>query len=441
MIQRNIVFDFSKSTGKLKPVTAVNGAPLITPSLDVDISDSFREMGVPFVRTHTHPTERVIDIHTVFPNPELCELFEGSFNFAPTDAYLRSIKDTGAEIFLRLGESPEPYEIKRYNRPRMTSEKFASVCERIIAHYNEGWGGGMKLGIKYVEILSSPDTPDGYLENPTEYYSLYRTVANRLRARFPRIKIGAYSANGFHSLNHYDATDTERKSIDFLEGFLEYITAKDTSAPLDFLSWKCRADTPEELSLHTNYARNFLNQAGLRKTQSIVSEFNLVTDSAPQLARDYPARLIASLILAQKSDLSMLFYSSANPETPDCALYSLEDRRRVHTYAPYRALTAFASLSKMKNTVLCTEDYRHTIYSLGATDGEKGAIILATCDYNGIIEITVGGAVFKTYSIRGIAGGGERGDGFSTSAEGIALVGDRIRVRAGKHEVYLITLE
>ncbi|MBR5449593.1 MAG: hypothetical protein IKV43_06345, partial [Clostridia bacterium] len=411
---------------------------LATASLGCDLSEKHREIGVSFVRTHGHPSDRVIDIHTVFPDWNLDERFPASFNFAPTDAYLKAIKDTGASILLRLGESPEPYEVKHYSSLPTDPEKWASVAERIIAHYNEGWGGGMKLGIKYVEITAGLDS----ILEPEEraaFYELYRIVANRLRTRFPRIKIGAYSAGGFHSLNHYDATPTERGYIDFLDGFLEYITAAETSAPIDFFSWSCCAETPEELSLHSNYARNYLNQAGLRKVQSIITDFSVAARTATYRDRAYPSVLVSSLILAQKGDVAMLFIDG-NPESDSCPLWSVEDRHGVHTYAAFNALSAFGRLERLGNTVDGSEDYRHAVYSLAAFDGTEGAIIVSTDDYNGIIELAIDGAAFSTYSIKGIIGGGERGDGFTTEAKNIAFSDGRVRLRVGKNEVYLITL-
>ena len=114
MLQRYINVDFSKSAGRIKPLLALNSGPLATASLSVDLSQILTAAGVAFIRTHGHPAERVVDIHTVFPDFNLDERFEQSYNFAPTDKYLRAIKDMGAGITLRLGESPEPYEIKRH---------------------------------------------------------------------------------------------------------------------------------------------------------------------------------------------------------------------------------------------------------------------------------------------------------------------------------------
>ncbi|MBQ2793647.1 MAG: hypothetical protein IJF05_02995 [Clostridia bacterium] len=439
MLQRYINVDFSKSAGRIKPLLALNSGPLATASLSVDLSQILTAAGVAFIRTHGHPAERVVDIHTVFPDFNLDERFEQSYNFAPTDKYLRAIKDMGAGIMLRLGESPEPYEIKRHAALPASPEKWAAVCERIIAHYNEGWGGGMKLGIKQVEIVLGCDfVPDE--GERVKLYELYRTVANRLRSRFPRIKIGGYSSGGFHSLNHYDATDEERGYVEFLEGFLSYVTNRETEAPLDFFTWSCHAETPEELSLHSNYARNFLNQNGLKRTQSVISDFSIAPSAALYTDRAYPALLISSLILAQKGDTAMLFLDG-NPESDGCPLFSLEDRHSVHTYAAYKALCAFGVLSRLGTAVPCTEDYRHAIYSLAATDGTEGAVIVATDAYNGGIEISVEGREFSTYSISGIIGGGKRGDGFTTSARDVPLTDGRVRLRAGKNELYLITLK
>lgn len=423
----------------MKPVIATNSGPLATASLSVDLTERLSAAGVSFIRTSSHPGERVVDIHTVFPDFNLDERFAESFNFAPTDRYLKAIKDMGAGIMLRLGDTPDPYEVKRTPTLPSDTEKWASVCERIIAHYNEGWGCGMKLGIKHVEITAGLDS----LLNPEDrvkFYELYRVVANRLRARFPRIKIGGYSCGGFHSLNHFDATDLERSYVDFFEGFLSYITTKETEAPLDFFTWSCAAETPEELSLHSNYARNYLNQYGLKKTQSVISDFSIAERSATYRDKAYPALLISSLILAQKGDIAMLFVEG-NPESDGCPFFSVEDRHSVHTYAAYNALSAFAQLAALGTTVQTTEDYRHAIYSLAAYNGEQGAVIVTTDNYNGIVELSVEGAEFSTYSIKGIIGGGERGDGFSTAASDVPVADGRVRLRAGKNEVYLITLK
>ncbi len=444
MIQRNINVDFSRSAGRLKPVNSVNLGPRFGMELSVDFSAEYATMGVPLVRVHNpEPPSgggRYIDLHNIFPDPALDERFAESYNFAPTDAYLSAVKESGAEIFLRIGESGEPYEVRRHTYPPRDPEKWARIAERVIAHYNRGWANGFKWGIKYVELMPDADEPYGWGGTPTEYYEFYRTVANHIKDTFPRLKIGGYSSGGFHSLNHYDATDRERAYVSFLEGFLGYVTSPATRAPLDFLSWRCYAESPEELSLHSSYARNYLGQYGLKRTESIISEFNLSGGDGIHLSREYPASLVASLIVAAKSDVGAMFYSDLDPRSPRCGLWSLEDRTNKHYYAAYHAMCAFGTLSRKGTVVDSSEDYRHAIYSLATRDDEGGTVMIATRNYSGIIELNIVGSQYTSYSIKGLVGGGTRGEGMSTSAESIPLNDGKIRMRAGKNEVYLVTL-
>ena len=224
-----------------------------------------------------------------------------------------------------------------------------------------------------------------------------------------------------------------------MEDFFEYVT-KVKRAPLDFFSWKCYAESPEEISLHANYARSYLNQYGLRKTQSVISEFNLIgTDKGTHLDRKYPAALARAMIIAEKSSADMMFYSHLSHDSKWNALYSIDARTDKHFYSAYHVMTAFGALSELGNVVDSTEDYRGEIYSL-ATLGEKsGVCVFSTADYSGVVEINLKGKSFSTYSIKGIIGGGESGRGFFTEERGLPLRNDSITLRVGKNEVYFLS--
>ena len=443
MIKRTVNIDFSKKIGKIKPVNCLNNGPLFGIDLETNFTEQYKEMKPQLVRVSgiesPYSSSRFLDIHCIFPDMDLDERFDASYNFAPTDKYLAAIKETGADIFLRLGESREPYEVKKYTRPPQNSEKIAKICERIIAHYNKGWANGFKYNIKYVEIMCDVDTAAGWYGTPTEYYEHYSVVANYLKETHPKLKIGAYSSGGFFSLNHYDGTPEQKSYIDFMEGFFEYIT-KVKRAPLDFFSWKCYAESPEEISLHANYAKSYLNQYGLRKTQSVISEFNLLgTDKGAYLERKYPASLARAMIIAAKSNADMMFYSHLSPDSKWNALYTLDLRTDKHFYSAYHVMTAFGALSALGNMVDSTEDYRTEIYSL-ATLGDKGGVcVFSTADYSGVVEINLKGKSFTSYSIKGIIGGGERGRGFFTEERGLPLRNDTITLRVGKNEVYFLS--
>ena len=135
-----------------------------------------------------------------------------------------------------------------------------------------------------------------------------------------------------------------------------------------------------------------------------------------------------------------MLFIDGNPESDGCPLWSVEDRHGVHTYAAFNALSAFGRLARLGTAVDGSEDYRHAVYSLAAFDGTEGAIIVSTDDYNGVIELSIEGASFTTYSIKGIIGGGDRGDGYSTEAKNVKFSDGKVRLRAGKNEVYLISL-
>lgn len=443
MIKRTVNIDFSKKVGKLKPVNCLNNGPLFGIDLDSDFTEQYKEMRPQYVRLSgiesPYQSSRFLDIHCIFPDMDLDERFEASYNFAPTDKYIASVKECGADLFLRLGESSEPYEVKKYTRPPRDYGKISRICEKIIAHYNKGWANGYKYNIKYVEIMCEADTEEGWYGSPEEYYELYATVANHLKEVFPKLRVGAYSSGGFFSLNHYNGTPKQKAYIDFLEGFLDYIT-KTNSAPLDFFSWKCYAESPEEISLHANYARSFLGQCGLRKTQSIISEFNLEgTDKGAYLERQYPSALARAMIIAEKSSVDMMFYSHLSPESKWNALYSLDERREKHFYSGYHVMTAFGALTALGNVVESTEDYRTEIYSLATLGENTGACVFSTADYSGVVEINLSGKSFTAYSIKGIIGGGDRGRGFFTEERGLPLRNDTISLRVGKNEVYFLT--
>ncbi len=446
MVMRAVSVDFSRKGGKIKPLGAAVSGPRFGIDLSVDLSDIYRELGTPMVRVCDVETPygsgRYLDIHNLFPDPALDERFPESYNFAPTDTYLNAVKASGAEIYLRLGESRDPYELKPYLKPTAPPEKWARICEKIIAHYNQGWGGGYKLGIKYVEIWPGADTSSGWSGTREEYFSFYRTVANHLREKFPRLKIGAYSSGGFFSLNHFDGTPEQKGYIEFMEGFLSYISKKHSAAPLDFLSWECRAESPEELSLHSNYARAYLAQYGLRRTQSIVSAFSLATAPAPEQCsrRAYPAELASALIIAQKSGIDMMFYDTLDPRSDKNAIFSLDDRKTPHTYSAYEVMRSYGQLYRLGSTVESTDDYRREIYTLAAASSDEGAVLLVTRDFSGTVELNIKNSPFTVYSIKGLIGGGERGRGYSTSEENVSLGIGRFNLKVGKNEVYFITL-
>ena len=187
MIKRIMTVDFSLKSGKIKPLSSVNGSPRTSLPHSVDFSDEYREMKVPFVRigSSEYPASArdSFDIHTLFPDTSLDEELDSSYSFALLDRQLLAIKEVGADIFLKFGES-----LGSDYLATLSPSKLSKIIERIIAHCNEGFASGYKLKVKYCELFFDADVL--WQNSPLDFYSLYCTVATHLKQRFPRLKVG-----------------------------------------------------------------------------------------------------------------------------------------------------------------------------------------------------------------------------------------------------------
>ena len=447
MQKKEIRVAFNKKCGRIKPLHCINGGPRSGGyDLPFDFTEEFIDLGIPMVRTAGSAGEyglnQYVNVHCIFPDFDADETLEESYNFLPTDLYLASIRNTGAEIFFRLGESREPYSRKLYARPPKDFMKWASVCEHIIMHYNEGWANGFKLNIKFFEIWSAPDSGECWAGSRQEYFEFYRIVANHLRERFPKIRIGAYGARGFYSLNRLDATEEMKTYVPFMQQFFSYITAEQTAAPLDFFTWACYTSNPEELAMHAKYARNYLDNAGLRRTRSILCEYNTADrgGTPPPLRRDLPSELGASLIMAQKSPCDMLMYSTSDIYSRDNALFSMDDYSSVHHYAAYGVMKSFARLYKLGTAIDTGDDHRKELYSVAAANAEEGGILIVTRNYEGKLEIFLDSSPFTVCTVTKTLPGQNRGTASVMRSKELDVSSGRILLSVSHGEIYYISL-
>lgn len=444
MLGKSISFDFEKRSGKIKPLFGINGAPRSGGAgLCYDFSDEFSEMGIPFVRVGggagDYGYNQFVNIHCIFPDFSADENLESSYNFLPTDLYLASVKAVGAEIIYCFGESREPYSRKLYAKSPADKEKWARVCEHILMHYNEGWSNGFKWNIKNVEIWNSADTAEGFSDSAEDYYELYKITALHLRERFPKIKIGAYGAGGFYSLNRLDASEEMKSYVPFMQNFLSYIRRFD--APLDFFTWCCCTSNPEELSTHAKYARSYLDAAGYKRTKSFISEYNTASSSfIPCLNPRFPAELATSLILAQKGNVDMMAYATSDAQSKDNGLFSVEDHTVHRHYSAYNVVCAFSELYRLGTAVESGGDFGKELYSLAAKNESEGAIFLVTRKHSGKIELVIRGAEFSTCSVIKIQPTSDRGTPNVFKAENVAVTGSKIIIPSKENEIYLVKL-
>ena len=79
-----------------------------------------------------------------------------NYIFEPTDEYVKRTVAVGTEPYYRLGASIE-HGFKFGTRPPKDFNKWARICEYIIAHYTEGWANGFTHDMLYWEIWNEAD--------------------------------------------------------------------------------------------------------------------------------------------------------------------------------------------------------------------------------------------------------------------------------------------
>lgn len=433
-----ITVDFAKREGKIKPIGGLNAGPLLSVcGREYDLTDDYRLMNIPAVRLADvdppYGKNQLVDVHCIFPDFDADPESPESYNFTETDKYIAAVRAAGAEPVLRLGESPDPYARKLYVKAPRDLDKWASVCEHIVMHYNEGFADGYKWKLRYVEIWDLPEPECGFVGEAAELFKLYATVSARLKSRFPKIKVGGYGSLGFKGLNRLDAPEIYKDSIAYAENFLAYQKAE--GGTVDFFTWYCFAETPEELALHARYARSVLDGQGFKRAASHVVGFNMDAASGGAY-RGYAADLLASLIVAQRGGIDMLIFEDARPFGEKNSLYNLAGDGVRFTSAR-GALSAFGRLRALGTAVESLGDSRRELYSLAAIDGSSAALAVAAREYSGKLEIRLKNSDYKSFSVRRIFED-EECRSAERCRDDIPLAGNKISLSLEGGDVYLL---
>ena len=370
-----VTVNFDKTVGVIKPMHAVNNGPVYKFAEDQRITniDYFRDAGIPYARTHdaafyaTYGGEHIVDVHAIFPNFDNDPYDPASYDFELTDEYLKVIDFAGTEVFYRLGSKIEHWSKKYGTLAPKDFKKWAVICEHIIRHYTEGWADGFHYNIQYWEIWNEPDLdPDDSTHKRTwggtkaQFFELYHIAATHLKACFPHLKIGG------PALAH---------RLDWAEDFL-----KQLKAPLDFFSWHAYAREPLDMQGRILRIRELLDRYGYTETESILNEWNYVRGWEGDnwiytLRREKDikgAAFIAStMTVSQKSAVDMLMYYDARP----CGMNGMFNTDLVcDVLKGYYPFKMFNTLYKLGQEVETTDD--ECLYTLAATDGETGAVML-----------------------------------------------------------------
>ena len=385
-MEQKIKVDFTKQTGKIKPMHAVNNVPCMPyDTHENNLFAKLQEAGVPYGRLHDTGGRfggaHFVDIENIFPDFDADETDPASYDFAFTDRLLEEMVKYGIEPFFRLGATIENFHFLRayHIYPPKDFHKWARICAGIVRHYNEGWAGGYHFGIRYWEIWNEPDnTPDVednpmWKGTPEQFFEMYDITARHLKALFPSIRVGGYGSCGFYAINTdsfiRDAHSSPRVGyfIDFMDRFLEYCQKNGTV--LDFFSWHSYADVEDNVR-YAAYARKKLEQYGYGGVEIFLNEWNPGIAEKGRL-RD-AANIAAGMCALQKTSTDMCMYYDAQITSTYCGLFNFTTH---DVYKAYYAFFGFHKLYQLSNEAF-SETGAENVYVCAAVDGFKGGVLL-----------------------------------------------------------------
>jgi len=279
---KSLRVDAAHTTGTIRSLLGTNRGP-ISYALRMGEGtvchvDSFRTMGIDFIRNHDFygPT----DWYVIFPRWDADPEDSEGYDFTSSDERIRAIVENGFRCFFRLGTSwrgrnPRPIHdppgtirdewgrvIHRADRDDF--RRWGRICARIVQHYTQGWKDGYHYPIQYWEIWNEPDLAEQFWTGtPEQYYMLYEEAARAIREVDPTLKVGGPACTG-------------RLSAEYVEGFLDY--CQERNVPLDFFSWHSYGGR-DEFNPYRFYQdavriRRALDDHGFEKAENCLTEWN-----------------------------------------------------------------------------------------------------------------------------------------------------------------------
>ena len=376
-----ITVDKSVITGKIKPVSAVNGVPTVfvrgEERWNWKRSDNLSLMGTTRVRLceigGAFGNCVFVDIPNLFPDFNADECDPASYDFTFTDWLIGKCVKYGVKPIYRLGVTREvDHWLKAYRIfPPVNFEKWARICEHIIMHYNKGWANGFKYGIDYWEIWNEPDDAIEIKDSETwkgtkeQYFELYKITATKIKNSFPEIKVGGYCA-GLDGVVSEKPSKLEKYRIDFFNDFLDYVSGEEKT-PLDFFTWHTECGSLISNVKIAEYVRERLDARELNECENICASWNISKNGSVNAAE-----VAANLITWQKSAVNMALYCDG---TLSGKLFDKEKPSKS-----FYAMRAFNSLCVLKDEIY-SESSDKDVYCLSASDGKT--VRLMVVNYSG----------------------------------------------------------
>ena len=382
-----IVVDFDKALGSVKPVNGVGQPPMLGGPKNFRMMHYLAEAGIPYSRLHdvggAFGGSRYVDIPNLFPDFAADENDPKNYDFAFTDRLLLALEGAGVEPFYRLGVTIENYcSIKAYRiLPPKDFAKWARIAEHVILHYTEGWANGFKMKIDHWEIWNEPDNFPDPLDNCMWrgdwecYMSFYGTVAPYLKKKFPHLKIGGYGSCGFYAAagaGQVKAANSSPRLEHFVNCFTNFLArAKAESWPLDFFSFHSY-DLPDLAREQVAYARRTLDEFGFTDSKMSFNEW-LPHPALEALGTPRQAALIAAELVDLQNgpcDTAMIYDAR-------CGVGNYSPLFNPLTQKPHKAYYAFLAFNELRKagTAVAAKSSDAKV-RVAAAKGENGVVVM-----------------------------------------------------------------
>lgn len=266
--------DFNKKIKDIKPINGVTNGPGLHKGA-LDASCFFTELGFPLSRLHDTnllSTKHVIDYYYIFRDFTRDENDPQNYDFARTDAYLEKLQTLGADIIYRLGPSAPVFKENRYAVFPCSVEKLSTIMLHIVDHYCGKWANGYAYTNLSFEIWNEPDLTIFYRGDEEEFYRFYDLTANKIKAKYPALKVGGCA---------FCRVDTE-----FGIHFLDYVQKH--HSPMDYLSYHFYNTDAANLHERSETVRRLMDERGLQNVPTVLDEWNFNINFHDRLNESYP---------------------------------------------------------------------------------------------------------------------------------------------------------
>jgi len=247
---RQITVDTSVTVGALRPLSGIQAAA------GVDGAALYKAARIDLVRIDD--TQGSGDMDAIFPDMSADVDNARSYNFAPTDRLVASIKSAGAEPLFRIGRSRGADA-----SPPADLDKYAQIARHIVLHYNQGWDKGFRHAIRYWEVWNEADSKLFWTGLPQEYYALYDRMARAIQSADDSALVGG------------PAISKPLIAGAYREKFMDFV--RFNRLPLDFFSWHFFAvdsNDPYTFVTVARELRRVIDAHGLGSTKNVLDEWN-----------------------------------------------------------------------------------------------------------------------------------------------------------------------